>query len=349
MPDRHIEQKITLDELGEKFEDIDVPETSLAFYFEGRPDASSPFNPVLQPDPRKVILSDTEERAVHGAGAFNWLNAHLTRRRQKRFKREWAKNDGRPMLVFEGDSWFQFPLLLDDVVDVLFDTHNRLGFCMSAAGAELSDMVGPDAEYPKTLDKYRDDWKVFLFSGGGNDIVGAKASGDGSILEDIILRFEPGKPAAEYINNDNYRENLASMEKNYEAMLDYVTKNYPGRPILLHGYAHAWPGGYEGDKRHVIYAQRDQWIGRYMRGARLGIRDHKLQHEIVVRMIDDFNAMLKRLCGGNNQGGKYKAAYHIDARGLLLTPDDWNDELHPNQASFRKVGQAVNHMIDSVL
>ncbi|WP_376967862.1 hypothetical protein ABNQ39_36780 (plasmid) [Azospirillum sp. A26] len=355
---RHIGSKITFEELEKKFADLDVPEEQLAFYFEGDPSMSVRLRPGLRPDPKKVIMTEndrrtasrlheTKEEVVEGAMAFDWLNGYLTWRRQKRFLSK--PDDGRPMLVFEGDSWFQFPLLLDDIVDVLLDRFGHVGWCMSSAGAELSEMVKGGGEYRGALDRFKDRWKVFLFSGAGNDIVGAKATGDGSVLEDIVAPFEQGKPARDYLKNDAYRRNMEGLRANYELILDDITGHYQGRPILLHGYAHAWPGGFDGDPRRVIYAAQDQWIGRYMRSEKLNIKDHILQHEIVTLMIDDFNDMLKSLCGGNNPRGKYKEAYHVDFRSLLTNVTDWNDELHPTDASFLKIGAAMDDMIRKVL
>ena len=70
-------------------------------------------------------------------------------------------------IVSEGDSWFQYPFLLDDVIDQLFDQFAI--FSLDAAGDLLQDMKKQDelsgaitAEQPQ----------VVLLSGGGNDLLG---------------------------------------------------------------------------------------------------------------------------------------------------------------------------------
>jgi hypothetical protein len=56
-------------------------------------------------------------------------------------------------------------------------------------------------------------------------------------------------------------------------------------------------------------------------------------------MIDRLNEMQKRLCGGNNAGGAFSNAFHVDNRNTMRDIDDWADELHPTSKSFKKVAK----------
>ena len=96
-------ERITLEELEEKLSDPDVPEEDLRGYFTGDVDNSRPFQPAIMPDPKKVVVA-------RGAWAMNKLNGLARRRRQRQFERR-IESEQLPVLVSEGDSWFQFPLL----------------------------------------------------------------------------------------------------------------------------------------------------------------------------------------------------------------------------------------------
>jgi hypothetical protein len=128
-----------------------------------------------------------------------------------------------------------------------------------------------------------------------------------------------------------------------------MKENFPGRPVLIHGYDHALPGGYAGDPRKPFYAAPNQWMGRYLSGAKLGFKDHQFQARIIRIMIDRLNEMQIRLCGGNHPGGAYAQAWHVDVRGTMTRDSEWADELHPTDASFRKVAQAFHDTLKKAL
>ena len=70
---------------------------------------------------------------------FGVVNGLSRSRRKKRFERSVKKHSDRPIIVTEGDSWFQFPFLLKDVIDNLSD-HFSI-YSVGSAGARTSEMV----------------------------------------------------------------------------------------------------------------------------------------------------------------------------------------------------------------
>ena len=100
---------------------------------------------------------------------LNIVNKAARAVRDEQFK--WAKivnwNNG-PILVSEGDSWFQHPIE-NDIIDTLaWFTHGYKIRSLGAAGDRLSEMV-QHLEFPQAI---RDENpEAFLFSGGGNDFV----------------------------------------------------------------------------------------------------------------------------------------------------------------------------------
>jgi hypothetical protein len=336
-------ERITLDELEAKMVDPDTRAQDLLPYIIRNDQSAQPFAPAFQPNPDTVELPEDDFLA---GIAGDWANSLARSQRQHAFER--ASGDRtRPVLVSEGDSWFQFPFFLRDVVDQL--SANYRVASADSAGDTLQNMVFGNPEYPAALHAQRDQFKAFLFSGAGNDIVGDDGA-NGSVLERILLAFS--KDQAEpswYITNDHFEEKLAFVEKAYRAVFDHMKENYPGRPILLHGYDYALPGGYAGDPRKPFYADQNQWMGRYLGGAKLGFKDHLFQARIIRSMIDRLNEVQIRLCGGNHPGGAYPDAYHVEIRGMLPEAADWNDELHPTDASFRKVAQRFHDTLKGAL
>lgn len=338
-------EPISYAELERRLEDIDIPDRALRPYFTGDPAASQPFAPVVQIDPATVVLDRTARFRVEGAFAMDWANRIARRRRQERFARRRARGERRPVLVAEGDSWFQFPFLLDDIVDQL-DANYHV-WCVSAAGDTLAGMIEAAPEYVEALAGQAELPNVLLFSGAGNDLVGEDTDGT-SVLFGVLRDFEPGRPAAWYVDTDAFAERLAFIERAYRTLLGTVGQAFGGRvAVVLHGYDHAIPGG-PGDPRRPLWAANDAWIGAPL--TRRGIMDPALRRAIVRTMIDHLNELQRRLCGGGAAGGTFAHAWHVDVRGTLPRVADWADELHPTDAGFaraaRRFDRVLAHLIN---
>jgi len=321
---------ITLEEFNAMARDPDVPDRELRKYFTIDRSLSRPFRPAVHLDPTLVRKADGSE--VRAEGLLDWANGFSRWRRQDRFRRRIQKGEALPILVSEGDSWFQFPIFLEDVIDH-FDKPYLI-WSVDAAGDTLENMVRKFPEYLAELRRQSGKAKAFLFSGGGNDLVGE--DGDGrSILEKVLKPFATGKKARWYLETQEYATTLASIEGHFREVLNRVAAEFPGLPVIIHGYDYAIPGPAPNEWRRPAWAGVDQWLGRALRAR--GILDHKLQREIIKTMIDDLNEAQKRLCGEGHAGaGKFKDAYHVDVRGAL-NPPEWADELHPTDAGFKKV------------
>jgi hypothetical protein len=323
---------ITFREFEEKLADPTIPDVELRRYFIGDRRRSRPFAPVLQVDRDKVVLEPIDEFRVQGAFAMNWANGVSRLRRQLRFDRRRAFGEKLPLVTAEGDSWFEFPIMLSDVVDQV--DHSYLVWSVAAAGDTVQNMLATEPEYLEAIRRNAVP-KTFMFSGAGNDIVGSDPDGR-SVIEKVVRRFEPGRPASWYVSTDAFNERLAVVERNYRQLFETVAREFRDRvSVVCHGYDRAIPALAHGDPRDPLWANRDEWLAGPL--GRLGIADALLQREIVARMIDRLNEMQKRLCGGNNDGGVFRHAYHADIRGALPNVDDWADELHPTDAGYAKV------------
>lgn len=332
--------RISMRELQLMVRDLDIPDSELRRYFTVDTALSRPYAPAVVIDPRRVDVLPPD--GLEGAMAMNWANGLARQRRKRRFEARIAAGDTRPVLVSEGDSWFQFPIFLEDVIDHLGRSFNV--FSTDAAGDTLQNMVHGDAEYLRSLRHLGGQARALLFSGGGNDIVGEDEDGT-PWIDRIIKPFQAGRPLDDYIDTDGFSARLRFIEDCYRKLLTSVEDEFPGLPVVCHGYDYSLPGGFPGDTRNPLWARQDQWIGRPLRG--LGIVDAALQQAIVRRMIDRLNQRLAALCGGNNPAGSFARAWLVDARTVVN--GRWADELHPSDAGYADVAVRFESVLRQAL
>jgi hypothetical protein len=315
-------------------DDLSVPDAEIARYLTGRPGLSGAFAPAIVPDPALVQTMP----AVRSAALLEVLNASARRRRQSRFLAEPPDPD-RPVIVAEGDSWLQFPWLIEDVVDHLAPQWRV--WCVAAAGDTLHNMVWGSPEYLAALTPPGDEApRALLFSGTGNDFIGEDDQGR-SIIPRILRPYSAGKPAEWYIGTDAFREKQDFVRAALDELLRAVAEHAPGLRVVLLGYDHVRPHEGPGDPREdTLYARRDQWLTAPMRDE-LHIHDPALRRDIARCMIDALHDILAGLCGGNVAAGAHAHAWHADLRHTLPDLEDWNDEIHPTDDGFRRIAARI--------
>ncbi|HYD85969.1 MAG TPA: SGNH/GDSL hydrolase family protein [Vitreimonas sp.] len=306
--------------------DVSIPDSAFIPYLTAYRTRSAPMRPAIIPNSRTVTMSEAEERRVRGAMAMNWANGVARWRREQRFNARLQSND--PILVSEGDSWFQFPFFLDDVIDQLGSSYNVLSTC--AAGDTVKRMLGPAPDYLRSLRRLRADGKkvcALLFSGAGNDFIDVLA-GKGAELP-IVNLFSAGKPASWYLRNAAFDAKVAFIDAALRSFLQTVRQEFPGLPVVLHGYDYPIPAMKQGDWRNPQWTKIDAWLAGPMTKRR--IVDHKLQSEIVRELIDRHNAMLKQIASA------FSNTHYIDLRGVVTPHTMWADEIHPTNNGFALV------------
>jgi lysophospholipase L1-like esterase len=288
--------------------DPDVPDEVLRPYLIESASESGSFAPVVRINPATV-----EESILEAAVLLSPLNGLARRRRQERYRRKIAS--GSPLrIVSEGDSWFQYPFLLKDVIDHLFDHHAL--FCLSAAGDLVSEMVDQSRELVAAI--AAEDPAIILLSGGGNDLLG-----DGR-LASALLPFEEGRRPEDYLG-EAFRSNLSAILRSWEELLTTVRSATPSVPIVCHSYDHAIP-------------KNGRWLGKPLQ--RLGIVDSGLQRALIQLMVDQFHMELAALLA------KLPQAHLVDCRGVVR--GRWHDELHPDNAGYRDVAARFGARIDEL-
>ena len=279
---------------------------------------SEAFMPALKLKSDYVLNNSEADRDFLGI-----LNSRSRRIRQSRF---WEKvKDGfeGKRIISEGDSWFQYPILLHDIIDHLSAHENYALYCLGFAGDWLSNIL-EEREYMHALQKI--DADVFLISGGGNDLVGGNRIA--TLLRPYSSR-NPDRLPKNYLNAEfnTLLDNLAFL---FDKLFTNLTTKHPDMHIICHGYDYCIPN-------------KGNWFGGPM--EYIGIPAHaqldgqSLQRLIVKEVIDAFNERL-----GNVATEFYQVSY-IDCRGIIAE-DEWYDELHPKSTGFAKIAARFEQLIE---
>lgn len=306
---------ITQQELINKVLDLAISDEELAQYFIVDDSASEAFLPQVVPNPKLV-----QDNGLEGAFFLNVFNGLARARRNRKYRRR-IKNWTGVKIVAEGDSWFQYPLLLKDTIDQLIDLDKfeYAIYGLSEAGDLLSNIVRED-EISEAIEKENPD--VFLISGGGNDMVG-----NGRIAT-MVHEFAANRQPENY-PNDKFDQFLSELEDLYRGLFTRLLKNSPHLKIVYHGYDNAIPAG-------------GSWLGKPL--EKQDIKDKKLQSQIVTEMIRRFNERLKELAA--DFAG---SVYHVDCQRLIGPKSKWYDELHPKNEGYFKVAQKFDQVIKRAL
>ncbi len=302
-------KKTTLADVASAVLSRSITKDQMKDWFEVDPQASSAFSPAFKINYRNVDVGGLEKTA-DAAGHTLAVEAQSAVQKNQHALR--APADHTYPIIAEGDSWFSHPLNTT-VIDVLqsqgYDILN-----IAKAGDTIENMVG----HPTYLgDLARKTVKTFLFSGGGNDILGN--------LEAVIELYDVGHPnvsdAAWYIR-PQFDADLENVKSYYRLLLSQIRRASPDTVLVVHGYAHAIAqahGVFIGDK----FESRGFDL--------LNAKQNALAQAIITIMIDRFNTFLKSFANSSNVD-------YVDFRPIV-GKSNWFDELHPNGATAQRMAK----------
>ncbi|MBX5101019.1 hypothetical protein HJB52_03885 [Rhizobium lentis] len=322
-------EKIEYSQLRELLMDPAVSDKEITKYLKVVKRESGAFQPVVEPDARTVEMSAGERFEIESS--LDWANGVCRARRRRAFDAR-VDTARKPVLVSEGDSWFQFPFFLEDVIDQLGPDY--VISSLDAAGDTARNMVYGSKEYmPELLRQKAHKVRAFLFSAAGNDVIGQNEFGEPVLLE-LLKNYSSGKSAAWHVNQGVLSPILQFLENAYRDVINTIRKDpdFKKLPIIVHGYDFAIPGGFSGDTRHPAWAKQDQWLGGPMRKKR--ITDTTLQRDIIRFLITALYDMLERVAG--EAGDTF--VFIADIRGKVAD-NQWADEIHPNDDGFKAVAK----------
>lgn len=323
-------EKITYRQYIDLLLDPETTEDQIVAYSVPKKGEGSAFSVELAPNPDVVIMSESD---VEAENAMQIGNRAARFFRRNEFNRRKAAGDASPVLVSEGDSWFQFPFFLKETVDQL--NKDFMVWSVGAAGDTAENMVHRNPEYMRALKKQRKSVKGFLFSAAGNDIIGEDPATGRPVLTDILKPFNGNtSDITGHINFALLGQKVSFLRNAYGKVIANVRAKpeFAQLPIFIHGYDYVFPFPFgAGDGRDPKWADKDQWLGSAM--STKGINDPDHRRAIIKLLIDTLYDMLDDLAGNSAQS----QVWVVDCRGALPNVTDWADEIHATSAGYAKV------------
>lgn len=227
-----------------------------------------------------------------------------------------------PIVVSEGDSWFQHPTETD-IIDAL--SCLACGYkirSLGAAGDRISQML-QRPEFPDAIKE--EDPDAFLFSGGGNDIVDEGLSKSLRDSRKITI-------ARECFKEKQFHDELDRIAELYRSVYSKAQKAKDGIPMIVHGYAHPRPG-----KRY--FGVLEWGLGKTLKAKNVR---KTLWSRVAALAIDGFNQMLARL------EEELPHLHYVDLRPLVGRRD-FVDELHLKSSAAARVAEEFDDVIQEAI
>jgi hypothetical protein len=242
-------------------------------------------------------------------------------------------------MVAEGDSWFDY-LPGTDIIDCLRWFHGHRIYNYAKAGDTLENMIyGTEItrdfqRVSPTIDIVLDRLaqlkpKVFLFSGGGNDVAGDE-------FESFLNHTDSGLPALRTVYIDTMVHVI--FRKYFEDLISKVAAVSPTTHILVHGYGHTVPTG-EGVNL-LFFSFAGPWLKPAL--VKKGVLNGLEQQQAVNSLIDEFNELLATL------DQAYSNFHYIDLRPEIDPISDWVNELHLRNSAYARVAQRIDQVIQGL-
>ncbi|MGH1365344.1 MAG: SGNH/GDSL hydrolase family protein [Calditrichia bacterium] len=319
-------KQIRVSELEDLLLKKDLSEEKLLEYFElsTREGQMCP-TLVLRDDVELLDDSGGGYRGGVGGGIMSMLmrlaNSWKRRQRLAKLREQLIRRPESLMVVSEGDSWFQHPLICD-VIDHLIDDQRFDEYAirsLGAAGDTIIDMVNI-AEYVTIIERTQP--RFFLLSAGGNDVIGDE-------FPEHIKDYSAGEPPENLIKRERLNHSLAKLRNHYSDIIEQVLSTHPGVQIIGHTYSYA------GKKR-------GGWMAKHFDDRNI---PEEMRPNIVKIIIDDFREQvmqsLKELFPDKFD--------YVDARPLLPIKELWEDEIHPSDEGAFKVASAFHEKMQELL
>lgn len=334
-------------------------------------------------DLRKMIIRifDINENTLRQQsdatrGVLGYLNKESTERRRNRYFRlidngfrEAGQNTTKKLIVAEGDSWFQFPFFVSDIIDWLNREPNYAVYSIAYGGDWFTNILY-DEKYVEELSIHKPD--VFLISGGGNDFVGSNRLA--AMVKHRSLsftRFAPDYHTSPFYNDflaQETEETKRQIERGYEFILPAFfsflwtikaqyyklfcrlqeSGKYPGMKIITQGYDYVIPSfAIHFEKWYALQpvvnwmAGTGGWLKRPLMIQ--AIKDREEGICILKAMIAELNYLFADLAC--NFG--FDQVYHIDCRGTAEKFGGWWDEIHLHSEGYRAIAAAYRYCINN--
>ena len=300
-------------------------------------------------------------------GMLGLMNRSSTYFRQKRYYKTISKgfrdpkNTRNKVIVAEGDSWFQFPFFVRDIIDWLNDRPDYAVYSIAYGGDWFTNILYEE-KYIEELSIHMPD--VFLISGGGNDFVGYNRLAimvnpkcnsklrEPEQLEKMLL-IEPDARNKEAILAGYKNVNMVfysfiwTIKAQYYILFrnlrdsgkfDHMRIITQGYDYALPTYSYRWRKWYQLQPLLNWMLGSGNWLKRPLMIR--GVTDAYTSDNIIKALIFELNYMFYELAQ------QFPNVYHIDCRGVAPYFDDWFDELHLVSERYQLIAEAYKRCID---
>ncbi|MEM9897049.1 MAG: hypothetical protein AAF789_11835 [Bacteroidota bacterium] len=302
-------------------------------------------------DANEEILLEMSDAGRSGLAGFN---RRSTKGRIKKYLKKIARGHrvnnekfANKVILAEGDSWFQFPLLVNDIVDWLIKDKRNAIYSIAYAGDWVTNIIY-DGGYISELPVHQPD--AFLISGGGNDLLG-----NSRLAVMLELPQKLSVNPKDYVKKE-FHSFLLTLKLMYRIMFGNIEKSgkYPNMKIITQGYDYPIPRRPRFIWKRPLNVILTRWIGSGKWLALpmdiVGIPDKShgteykyLRKNIAKYLIDCFNEMFIDLTKD------FPTVFHVDCRGIAKGEKDWFDEIHLRSKKFKDVSQTYAEIIHTKL
>lgn len=252
-------------------------------------------------------------------------NGHKQQRQNQRYERSLLEHPDRPVLVAEGDSWFNYPIELRDVVDHLGDVANV--YTVAEAGDTIEDMAR-HLEPVEAVDHHQP--RALLVSAGGNDLI--------LRMQPFLRPAAPTAPAERFLYKGKARQRVAHILRHYRVLLEHVHARRPELPIIVHSYDYLRPQLEHpralGPRPLAVGVHRSFLAAEF---DDVGIPPHR-QGEVAARVVDLFHEGMVTLA--NRLRAQGMDLRLVDLRGLVPR-EHWANAIHPDSEGYRRVAERL--------
>ncbi|MBA4852388.1 caspase family protein [Emticicia sp. BO119] len=275
---------------------------------------------------KKGLIIPEDEKGLYDDIKIFLGNKYETAIRKNRYEK--LKQDpSRLRVVAEGDSWFQYPIQLQDIVDQLYKRYAVLS--LAEAGDTLENYL-KKREYVKAIGD--EGSKIFLVSGGGNDVLGKEFQ--------FFLKDEPDRDddsPKRYLTQKFFNQ-LEKLERLYVEMFSELISQYKDLHIFVHCYDYIIPldTTISGNKK------KTSWSGKFMIEKKIIPQTER--EKLISYILDQFAEKIKSLISKNNFQDNVTL---IDTRNLVGR-NNWSDEIHPTNIGFELIGNKFIEEIEKI-
>ena len=281
----------------------------------------------LEKNPAICLVYDVYDRRGRTISRQTVMEQYLLEERTA-WRRQPMRAATGPKLCADGDSWINILWPLSALLG-----HQKTFFDVLQERYQTADVAYPGDTFKQILIEkdYRQPiqsgiFDFFIFSGGGNDVLGG-----GALVELLRWRSEGGGSSdpVKYLFAPLLKQTLDGLRDGYMDIADDVRMKSSGKTrMLVHGYDYPIPrsGG--------------AWIGKPFQARGYDLRvDKQLITGILKYLVDQFYSMLDTV------QRRRRNVSVVNLRNICA--GRWNDELHPKAAASRDLADKFRTLIDA--